>query len=106
LLTVLESLPEHVQRDFLEDPRFRIVRENYVPGRGWSLWVDVPDPNGASRVVVLRPKLAVCSIEFAHYVIAHELAHAFLRNGGWGEITHREDAADALAAHWGYPRPA
>jgi hypothetical protein len=42
---------------------------------------------------------------FAHYVIAHEFAHAYLRNGGWNEITDREEAADALAASWGFRRP-
>jgi len=39
-------------------------------------------------------------------VIAHEFAHAFLRNGPWGEITDVEEAADALAATWGFIRPA
>jgi hypothetical protein len=38
-------------------------------------------------------------------VIAHELAHAYLRNGGWGEISDRELAADALAESWGFPKP-
>ncbi|HBN74845.1 MAG TPA: hypothetical protein DD473_03275 [Planctomycetaceae bacterium] len=103
---VLTSLPEDVQLDFLEDPRFRIALENYEPGKGWSIFMETPGPVGSgSRCVVLRPKLDNLSHEFACYVIAHEFAHAFLRNGGWGEITDEEQAADSLAAHWGYPRP-
>lgn len=104
---VLHSLPVEVQRDFLDDPCFQIAKEEYVPGRGWSLPMAVPVVvGGGSRSVVLRSRLADCSAEFAHYVIAHELAHAYLRNGGWGEIVDREQAADALAASWGFARPA
>ena len=107
VLAVLHLLPEAVQRDFLDDPRFRIALENYVPGEGWSLWMASPGPIGSgSRCVVLRPKLADCPEAFAHYVIAHEFAPAFLRNGGWGDITDIEVAADALAASWGFHRPA
>ncbi len=58
-----------------------------------------------SRCVVLRERLAHCSESFAFYVIAHEFAHAFLRNGGWGAISDQEEAADALAASWGFCRP-
>ena len=66
----------------------------------------IPSPTGdSSRSIVLKPLLADCSDEFAWYVIAHEFAHAFLRNGAWGEITDPEDAANALGAHWGFPRP-
>ena len=65
-----------------------------------------PGPTGeSSRCVVLRPKLADCSEAFAYYVIAHEFAHAYLRNGGWGNISDVEEAADALAASWGFRRP-
>ena len=58
-----------------------------------------------SRSVVLKKRLCDCDENFAHYVIAHELAHAHLWNGPWGEITDPEHAADALAASWGFPRP-
>lgn len=106
MLAVLDMLPEPVQRDFLDDPRFRIALENYSPSEGWSLWMASPGPIGSgSRCVVLRPRLADCPEPFAHYVIAHEFAHAFLRNGGWGDITDIEEAADALAASWGFVRP-
>jgi len=106
VLAVLCRLPDAVQRDFLDDPRFRITLENFVPGEGWTLWMASPGPVGSgSRCVVLRPRLADCSEAFAHYVIAHEFAHAFLHNGGWGDITDIEEAADALAASWGFTRP-
>ena len=106
MLFVLNELPNEVQRDFLDDPRFRVTLENYVPGEGWSLWMAVPGPIGSgSRCVVLRPRLAHCSEAFAFYVIAHEFAHAYLRNGGWGDIADVEEAADALAASWGFSRP-
>jgi len=107
VLFVLNRLPEAVQRDFLDDPRFRVTLDNFVPGQGWSLLMDIPGPPGSgSRCVVLRPRLAICSEAFAHYVIAHEFAHAYLRNGGWGQISDVEEAADALAASWGFLRPA
>ena len=107
LLAVLAALPEDVQRDFSEDPRFRIALDDFVPGEGRSVWLACPKPGGnGSRCVVLKPKLADCSREGAHYVIAHELAHAYLRNGGWGDVADPEDAADALAADWGFLKPA
>ena len=43
---------------------------------------------------------------FVRWVIAHELAHAHLRNGGRWPGDDPEHAADALAAGWGFPRPA
>lgn len=104
---VLNALPQEVQQDLLEDPRFRITLDDFVPGEGRTVWLASPDPGGnGSRCVVLKPRLADCPEAFAHYVIAHELAHAFLYNGGWGEIDDPETAADALAASWGFARPA
>ena len=106
VLHVLESLPLDVQQDFLGDDRFRVALDNYEQGKGWSLFMQLPSPDGdASQCVVLKPKLAQCDESFAWYVIAHEFAHAYLRNGGWGEITDREKAADALAESWGFARP-
>jgi len=103
---VLESLPAAVQRDFLDDPRFQITIDNYTPEAGWTLWMPVPGPPGeGSRCVVLRKRLEWCHAGFAAWVIAHEFAHAWLRNGPWGEISDVEEAADAVAAVWGYLRP-
>lgn len=106
VLQVLLSLPQDVQQDFLGDARFGVTIDNFEPGKGWSFFMPTPGADGeGSRRVVLRPKLETASEPFAKYVIAHEFAHAYLRNGGWGEITDGEEAADALAASWGYVRP-
>ncbi len=107
VLSVLQALPGNVQRDFVDDPRFGTAIDNYEPGKGWTLLMPTPGSIGeGSRCVVLRPKLEVASESFAKYVIAHEFAHAFLWNGGWGKITDVEEAADALAASWGFHKPA
>ncbi len=106
VLAVLEALPDNVQHDFLNDPRFSTAIDNYEPGTGSSYFMHAPGPDGDSaRCIVLRPKLNSANEDFAKYVIAHEFAHAFLRNGGWGQITDIEEAADALAAAWGFRRP-
>ncbi|MEZ6151231.1 MAG: hypothetical protein R3C09_14000 [Pirellulaceae bacterium] len=106
LAWVLCALPESVQCDFMEDTTFRITLEDYTPETGWKLFMACPTSGGmVSRCVVLRSKLNETSVGFTDYVIAHEFAHAFLRNGGWGEITDIELAADALAASWGFSRP-
>lgn len=104
---VLSGLPAHVNVDLLDDPCFHIELDSYVPGRGSQVRMMVPLTLNwqGSRSVVLKHRLADCAVDFAHYVIAHEFAHAHLWNGGWGEITDREEAADALAASWGFPRP-
>jgi len=107
VLSVLQVLPGDVQRDFLDDPRFGTAIDNYEAGKGWTLFMPPPGPPGeGSRLVVLRPKLEGASESYAKYIIAHEFAHAFLRNGAWGEITDVEEAADALAASWGFHQPA
>ena len=106
VLVVLSALPREVRRDLLHDPRFRITLDDFLPGEGRTVWLACPGPSGnGSRCVVLKPRLADCQEAFAHYVIAHELAHAYLHNGGWGEIDDPEAAADALAACWGFSKP-
>lgn len=103
VLAVLDALPQDVQSDFLEDSRFRMTLDDFVPGEGRNVWLACPGTHGnGSRCVVLKPRLAECREDFARYIIAHELAHAYLRNGGWGEINDPEAAADALAASWGF----
>ncbi len=103
---VLLALPEDVRLDLLTDPRFRMTLDQLTPGAGRTVWLACPGSRGnGSRSVVLKPRLADCAEPFAHYIIAHELAHAHLRNGGWGEIDDPETAADALAASWGFQKP-
>ncbi|MEK6236420.1 MAG: hypothetical protein N2C14_17065 [Planctomycetales bacterium] len=105
LLHVLTALPREVQQDFLSDPRFTVSIDNHVPGKGSTVFMAALEGAGeASRSVVLKPRLSESHEAFAFYVIAHEFAHAYLRNGPWGEITNVEDAADALAASWGFSR--
>ena len=103
---VLSGLPETVTADFLNDPHFIISLDDCVPGIGRRVFVPSLNPQGnESRCVVLKQRLDSSDESFAHYIIAHEFAHAYLRNGGWGEIDDREEAADALAASWGFERP-
>lgn len=102
---ILRNLPSEVIEDFLADPTFRIDLEQRGENNRSQMFMAAPIGRDVSRCVILRPKLSRASDAFRQYVIAHELAHAFLRNGGWREYTDREEAADALAAVWGYPRP-
>lgn len=104
---VLKAMPPDVVNGLLQDPCFCIAIDNHVPGRGGTVWMACPGdgPWKGSRSVVLKRRLIDSALEFAHYVIAHELAHAHLWNGGWGDITDPEHAADALAASWGFSRP-
>ena len=106
VLHVLDRLPKEVQQDFLGDTRFTVSLDNYVQGEGSTVFMAAPGSTGvSSRSVVLKPRLSECDEAFAHYVIAHEFAHAYLRNGPWGDISNTEDAANALAASWGFPLP-
>lgn len=101
---VVLLLPEPVRADLISDRAFRIC--DYEPGRGMvHVPVGMPGQNGAGRAVVLKRTLRRRPVEFVRYVIAHELAHAHLRNGGRWPGDDPEHAADALAAEWGFPRP-
>ncbi len=102
---VLKALPPHVREDFVADPSF--VLFDYEPGAGVVMHVPVglPGRRGAGRSVVLKRTLRRRPEPFVRYVIAHELAHAHLRNGGRWPGEDPESAADALAAEWGFPRP-
>ena len=105
ILAVMERLADAVVFDFLNDPLFRIALDDFVPGRGRIVWMACPKAGNGSRCVILKSRLADCPEDFAHYVIAHELAHAHLKNGGWEDIEDPEQAADALASRWGFKRP-
>ncbi|HSZ60112.1 MAG TPA: hypothetical protein VK797_30995 [Tepidisphaeraceae bacterium] len=102
---VVLALPEAVRAELLGDERFLIF--DYEPGPGVVAHVPVgmPVARRASRSVVLKRTLRRRAPEFVRYVIAHELAHAHLRNGGRWPGDDPERAADALAAEWGFPRP-
>ena len=102
---VLARLPDHVRDDFVCDPGF--VLYDYEPAAGAMTVVPVGPPrrNAAGRSVVLKRTLRRRPEAFVRYVIAHELAHAHLRNAGRWPGEDPERAADALAAEWGCPRP-
>lgn len=102
-LDVLTSLPEHVREDLMDDPCFTML--DYEPGPGmFHVPVGVPSLARPSRSVVFKRTLRRRPAGFVRYVIAHELAHAHLRNGGRSTDEDPEYAADAMAAEWGFPR--
>ena len=101
---VIGVLPGHVRDDFVSDPSFTLF--DYEPGLVMHVPVRLPQGRGrSSRSVVLKRTLARRPLPFVRYVIAHELAHAHLRNAGRYPGEDPEYAADALAAEWGFPRP-
>ena len=106
VIHVLARMPADVVTSLLSDPCFQMALDNHVPGQGGTVWMARPGIGQwkGSRSVVLKRRLSDCAEAFAHYVIAHELAHAHLWNGAWGSLTDPEEAADAMAASWGFPR--
>jgi hypothetical protein len=102
---VFAALPEHVRGDFMGDPTFLLC--DYEPAlTAAHIRVAAPGRGGPSRSVVLKRTLRRRPVGFVRYVIAHELAHAHLRNGGRTPGEDPEFAADDLAADWGFPKPA
>jgi hypothetical protein len=106
VLYVFSTLPEDVQKEFMQDPGFSIGTYDTGRSGGVRLLLRCPQVAQGSRLVALERSLAVRSRAFAHYVIAHELAHALLWNRGRHAGEDPEVAADSLAAAWGFPRPA
>lgn len=103
---VLATMPAAVLVDLLEDPTF--VMSDYDPqaGRVHSVPVGLPSRRNPARAVVLKRTVLRRPEAFVRWVIAHELAHAHLRNAGRFPGDDPEHAADALAAEWGWPKPA
>ncbi|MEA2734191.1 MAG: hypothetical protein QOE14_642 [Humisphaera sp.] len=103
---VVASLPQNVRDDFMDDPAFTMC--DYEPRIGSAFYVPVklPGRRRSSRSGVRKRTLRSRPETFVRWVIAHELAHAHLRNGGRYPGDDPEHAADALAAGWGFPRPA
>ena len=99
IAAVMAGLPELVRDDLMSDPAF--VMCDYEPGN--LMQVPMRLPRG--RAIVLKRTLRHRPEPFVRYVIAHELAHAHLRNRGRWPDDDPEHAADALAAEWGVPRP-
>lgn len=102
---VLSVLPDEVRDDVMGEPG--VVFYDYQPGPGVVMQVPVKLPTraGAARSVVLKRTLRHRPAGFVRWLIAHEIAHAHLRNAGRWPGDDPEHAADALAADWGFPRP-
>ena len=102
---VLENLPEEVRADLMGDPAFVVY--DYEPGPGVIMQVPVRfyGDGKPGRSVVLKRSIKRRPVAFARWVIAHELAHGYLRHGGRWVGDDPEAAADWLAAEWGFPRP-
>ena len=89
----------------MDDPAFTMCDYEPRVGRAFYVPVKLPTRKRTSRSVVLKRTLRTRPEPFVRWVIAHELAHAHLRNGGRYPGDDPEHAADALAAGWGFPRP-
>jgi hypothetical protein len=101
---VFTALPPEVQSDFVTDPAFTFC--DYEPSHAPAqIRVRAPAARRPSRCVVLKRTLRRRPESFVRWVIAHELAHAHLRNGGRWPEEDPEAAADGLAADWGFPKP-
>ena len=116
---VFRRLPDVVRDDFVGDPAFTLFDYDPRPGLVTHVPIGLPrargprrncGPGGAGgggggRSVVLKRTLTRRPLPFVRWVIAHELAHAHLRNAGRFPGEDPEHAADALASEWGFPRP-
>jgi hypothetical protein len=101
---VIATLPPLVRDDLMGDPSF--VLHDYDPTqRGTLIPVGIPLRGRPGRSVSLKRTLCRRPVDFVRWVIAHELAHAHLRNAGRWAHDDPETAADALAADWGFPKP-
>jgi hypothetical protein len=101
----MTALPPAIREDLLSDPAFLLC--DYEPTVGTMVCVPLrlSAPRRPARSVVLKRTLRRRPEKFIRWVIAHELAHAHLRNRGRFEGEDPEHAADSLAADWGFPRP-
>jgi hypothetical protein len=106
IIAVLERLPHVVVQDLLKDGRFTMVVYDPQDGPQTKFLMPLPGVGDeGSRMIAWKISLAEAPLDFANYVIAHEFAHAYLRNRGRTHEEDPEDAADALAAQWGYDKP-
>ena len=102
---VVENLPDEVRADLMDDPEFVVC--DFDPGPQVVMQVPVRFSSGGKpgRSIVIKRTIKRRPIPFVRWVIAHELAHAYLRHGGRWPDEDPEHAADSLAADWGFPKP-
>lgn len=106
IVAVLRSLPNSVLQDLLHDDRFRMaVYDVNDPANSYLHMAPPGVGDSGSRMIAWKSSLSRAPLDFANYVIAHEFAHAYLRNRGRTAAEDPEDAADALAKSWGYDKP-
>lgn len=106
IVAVLRSLPNSVLQDLLHDDRFRMaVYDVNDPANSYLHMAPPGVGDSGSRMIAWKSSLSRAPLDFANYVIAHEFAHAYLRNRGRTAEEDPEDAADALAKSWGYDKP-
>jgi Zn-dependent protease with chaperone function len=105
LAAVMLNLPQEVRSDLMDDPSFTVC--DYAPGPNVTLHVPMrlTAPGHPGRSIVLKRTLLHRPTPFARWVIAHELAHAYLRHGSLHPLENPEQSADSLAAQWGFPKP-
>jgi len=103
--TVFRHLPEEVRSDLMDDPGFLMCDYDPVPWGMMHVPMKLEIPGRPGRSVVLKRTIKLRPIPFVQWVIAHELAHAYLRHGGRFPNEDPELAADCLAAAWGFPKP-
>ncbi len=102
---VLAALPEGVRSDLSADPPVTFCDYDPTPGGVLQVTVGPLRRSRPARSVVLKRTLRDRPIPFVRWLIAHELAHAYLHHGGRWPGDDPETAADALAGEWGFPRP-
>src|SRR5580704_3298973 len=102
---VVENLPSEVRADLMDDPEFVVY--DFDPGPNAVMEVPVRFSGGGKpgRSIVIKRTIKQKPIPFVRWVIAHELAHVYLRHGGRWPDEDPEHAADSLAAAWGFPKP-
>ena len=103
---VLAALPDPVRQNLSADPPVTFCDYDPTPGQLLQVPVGQLSRAGPARSVVLKRTLQNRPEPFVRWLIAHELAHAYLHNGGRWPGDDPEAAADALAGEWGFPRPA
>jgi len=104
VVEVVLCLPQGARDDLMDDWAFVLC--DYEPSAaGANIPVKLGGRGQPGRSVVLKRTLRNKSDRFVRWVIAHELAHAVLRNKGRADDADPEHAANALAAEWGFPCP-
>lgn len=98
---VMDAMPPDVVDELVRDRGFVLTETS---GRGGFV-LPAPEARRPTRAVVLKRRMWRTDEGFVRWVIAHELAHAHLRNSGRHPGEDPEYAADALAAEWGFTRP-